>query len=304
MTIVVPVSDVVGWDAHAEAVARLRASYDAIPPGAPVRLAKRTSNLFRARSRRRRPRPRRLRAGRRGRGRRRPDGSATADVQGMCTYEDLVDVTLARGFIPYVVPQLRSITLGGAVTGLGIESTSFRNGLPHESVLEMDVLTGAGEVVTDHARASDLFDAFPNSYGSLGYATRLRIRLERVPAYVDLRHLRFDDLDVLAKTIERDRRATASTTASGSTASTAWSFEPGEAYLTLATWTDEAAGDADHRLHRHGPLLPLAPAARDRHADDVRLPLALGHRLVLVLGRVRPAEPPDPPALAAALAAQ
>ena len=27
-------SDVVGWDAHAEAVARLRASYDAIPAGA------------------------------------------------------------------------------------------------------------------------------------------------------------------------------------------------------------------------------------------------------------------------------
>ena len=46
------------------------------------------------------------------------------------------------------MPQLKTITLGGAVTGLGIESTSFRNGLPHESVLEMDILTGTGEVVT------------------------------------------------------------------------------------------------------------------------------------------------------------
>ena len=102
----------------------------------------------------------------------------------MCTYEDLVDATLPHGLIPLVVPQLRTITLGGAVTGLGIESTSFRNGLPHESVLEMDVFTGAGEVVTarpdgEHA---DLFDAFPNSYGSLGYATRLRIELEPVAA--------------------------------------------------------------------------------------------------------------------------
>ena len=120
----------------------------------------------------------------------------------MCTYEDLVDVTLPRGFIPYVVPQLRSITLGGAVTGLGIESTSFRNGLPHESVLEMDVLTGAGELVTTRP-GDDLFDAFPNSYGSLGYATRIRIRLERVPGHVGLRHLRFDDLDALAKAHRR-----------------------------------------------------------------------------------------------------
>jgi FAD/FMN-containing dehydrogenase len=49
---------------------------------------------------------------------------------------------------PLVVPQLKIITLGGAVTGLGIESTSFRNGLPHESVLEMGILTGAGEIIT------------------------------------------------------------------------------------------------------------------------------------------------------------
>jgi len=43
----------------------------------------------------------------------------TADVQGMCTYEALVDATLPHGLIPYVVPQLRTITLGGAVSGLG-----------------------------------------------------------------------------------------------------------------------------------------------------------------------------------------
>src|SRR5687767_15228894 len=101
----------------------------------------------------------------------------------MVTYERLVDATLAHGYMPLVVPQLRTITLGGAVAGLGIESTSFRNGLPHESVLEMDVLTGAGEIVTT-TPGDDLFDAFPNSYGSLGYATRLRIELEEVPGHV------------------------------------------------------------------------------------------------------------------------
>ena len=108
----------------------------------------------------------------------------------MCTYETLVDELLPLGYIPQVVPQLRTITLGGAVTGLGIESTSFRSGLPHESVVEMDVLTGSGEVVsaTPDGEHADLFEAFPNSYGSLGYATRLRITagegagLRRAPA--------------------------------------------------------------------------------------------------------------------------
>ena len=72
----------------------------------------------------------------------------TADVQGMCTYEDLVDTLLPFGFAPYVVPELKTITLGGAVTGMGVESSCFRNGLPHESVVEMDILTGTGEIVT------------------------------------------------------------------------------------------------------------------------------------------------------------
>ena len=237
-------TDLVGWAAHAYAVSRLRASYDAIPAGAPVRLAKKTSNLFR------------VRAGNdapgldvsgldgvisvdvpaTGTG----DGTATADVQGVCTYERLVDVTLARGYIPLVVPQLRSITLGGAVTGLGIESTSFRSGLPHESVLEMDVLTGAGEVVTTRP-GEDLFDAFPNSYGSLGYATRLRIRLEKAPSYVDLRHLRFDDLDALAKTIEVvvEQGEHDGVRVDGLDGVV---YEPGEAYLTLATWREPVAG--------------------------------------------------------------
>src|SRR3954454_14974350 len=192
-------SDVVGWAGHSEAVARLRASYDAIPVGAPVRLAKRTSNLFRSRTRSDVPGLDVSGLGGVVSVDVHADGTATADVQGMCTYERLVDVTLPRGWIPLVVPQLRSITLGGAVTGLGIEYTSFRNGLPHESVLEMDVLTGDGAVVTTRP-GDDLFDAFPNSYGSLGYATRIRIELERAPGLVDLRHLRFDDLDALAKT--------------------------------------------------------------------------------------------------------
>src|SRR5689334_20281137 len=122
----------------------------------------------------------------------------------MCTYEDLVAATLPYGLAPLVVPQLKTITLGGAVTGLGIESTSFRNGLPHESVLEMDILTGAGEIVTaapdQHA---DLFRAFPNSYGTLGYSTRLRIELEPVLPFVALRHLRFHSVTDLVATMER-----------------------------------------------------------------------------------------------------
>ena len=158
--------------------------------------------------------------------------------------------------MPLVVPQLRTITLGGAVTGLGIESSSFRNGLPHESVLEMDVLTGDGRIVTatpdgEHA---DLFFAFPNSYGSLGYAVRLRIELEPVAPYVGLRHVRFDDLDSLAKTAAIDHRRRATTTGERVDFLDGVVFEPDEAYLTLGRWTDDVAAS--------GVLRPATTPAR------------------------------------------
>lgn len=191
---------IIGFAEHRRVVDDLIEQYRAIPAGSPVRLAKKTSNLFRARSSDRGPGLR-------------VDGldtviavdpqARTADVGGMCTYEHLVATTLPFGLVPLVVPQLKTITLGGAVTGLGIESTSFRNGLPHESVLEVDVLTGSGEVITatPDGPHADLFHGFPNSYGTLGYSTRLKIELEPVEPFVELRHVRFDALGAMVDAI-------------------------------------------------------------------------------------------------------
>jgi FAD/FMN-containing dehydrogenase len=223
---------------HAAAVERLRASYQAIPAGRPIRLAKRTSNLFR-------PRTTERTAGLDVSG---LDGvisidaeNRTADVQGMCSYSDLVAATLRHGLMPRVVPQLRTITLGGAVTGLGIESSSFRNGLPHESVLELDILTGAGELLTvGPDRHPDLYAGFPNSYGSLGYAVRLRIELEPIRPFVGLRNVRFTELTELTAAIEQI------------CATRSWQdepvdfldgvmFSPAESYLTLGRWVDSPA---------------------------------------------------------------
>ncbi len=232
------------WSAHHAAVERLLASYRAIPADAPVRLAKKTSNLFRARAASDAPG---LDVSGLGGVIRVDPAARTADVQGMCTYEDLVAATLPHGLAPLVVPQLKTITLGGAVTGLGIESTSFRSGLPHESVIELDILTGDGTVVTarpvgEHA---DLFWGFPNSYGSLGYATRLRIELEPVQPFVALRHLRFHDLQSVQDTIariskERSHDGTRVDYLDGVV------FSATEAYLTLGRQTDEPGPVSDY----------------------------------------------------------
>ena len=168
----------------------------------------------------------------------------TADVAGMTTYEDLVAATLPHGLMPLVVPQLKTITLGGAVVGLGIESTSFRDGLPHESVIEADVLTGTGEILStvDHP---DLLAGLPNSYGTLGYALRLRIELAPVRPFVRLRHIRFD-------TAEETATALAEITATRRWAGERVDFcdgtvfSPQEHYLSLGEMVDTAPYLSDY----------------------------------------------------------
>ncbi len=231
-------SDVSGSRAaHDAAVAELRRIRAASGPS--VQLGKRTSNLFRFGDRDR-PAPAVVRL----------DTSAldgvigvdpvarTAEVQGMATYETLVDATLAHGLMPLVVPQLKTITLGGAVTGLGIESTSFRHGLPHESVLEMDVLTPEGELltVTPAGEHAELFAAFPNSYGTLGYALRLVIELMPVRPYVKLSHHRYPDAAAATAAIVDlcDLSRPGHLDFLDGTV-----FSPGEQYLTVGEFVDE-----------------------------------------------------------------
>src|SRR5690349_19964947 len=68
------------------------------------------------------------------------------DVEGMTTYETLVDACLLYNYLPTVVPQLKTITVGGALTGLGIESSSFKYGLMHETVTQFEVLLSDGRI--------------------------------------------------------------------------------------------------------------------------------------------------------------
>ena len=227
------------WRADYDArVDRVRRELAELPPGAPVRLAKRTSNLFRPRAATTTP----------GLDVTSFDGvlevdpvTRTAQVQGMTTYEHLVAATLPYGLAPLCVPQLKTITLGGAVTGLGIESASFRSGTPHESVLDMDILTGDGRVLTvsgaERDPHRDLFYGFPNSYGSLGYALRLRIELEPVTPFVHLRHVPFGSAKEMAEAIEqitaeRSWRGTRVDFCDGTV------FSAHEQYLTLGEMVD------------------------------------------------------------------
>jgi FAD/FMN-containing dehydrogenase len=164
------------------------------------------------------------------------------DAEGMASYEDLVRGCLARGVMPAVVPQLKTITLGGAVAGVGIESSSHRHGLVHDGVLEIEVLLGDGRTVlaTPENEHADLFFGFPNSYGTLGYALRVKARVVPVKPYVALEHRRFADAGRLFEALGERLRAGEEDFIDGTV------FSPQQMFLTLGRFADTAPYTSDY----------------------------------------------------------
>ena len=165
--------------AYDERVSQVREQYAAIPAGPTVRLAKRTSNLFRPRPRRGGPgldvkafdgvievdaqRPHRRRAGYdhlRASGRRHP--GPRADAHGGAGAEDHHPRRgdHRAGHRELVVSQRDAPRVG------------HRDGHPDR---RREVVTARPD--SEHR---ELFYGFPNSYGTLGYALRVRIELEAV----------------------------------------------------------------------------------------------------------------------------
>lgn len=221
-------------------------------------LAKETSNLFRDRS---------------GRGKRLLDvrafnhvlavdaASGWVEAEGMTTYENLVTHALAAGVMPAVVPQLKTITLGGAAAGVGIEASSFRYGLVHESLLELEILTGEGRVLVCRPdnEHRDLFYGIPNSYGTLGYALRLRARAVPVKPFVELIHRRYTHPQPFFE-------ALAQSCAGGADFIDGVAFGPGELYLNVCRFVDMVPYASDYSFERI-----YYRSIRDRELDYLRV---------------------------------
>jgi len=182
-------------EAHERRKAALLAAFDHSAPR--LRVAKRTtSNLFRYQPRDTRgARP--LSLGEFTHPLLLDTAAPSLDVEGLCTYEAVVRSTLKRGFLPTVTPELKHITVGGATVGIGIESSCFRHGFVHDGLIEAEVLLSDGRIVTARAdnEHRDLFHALPNSYGTLGYVLRARLRLMPALPVVRIDNQRFEDID-------------------------------------------------------------------------------------------------------------
>lgn len=124
-------------------------------------------------------------------------------------FERIVSETMRHGLLPKVVPELKGITAGGAVAGCSVESMSYRYGGFHDTCLEYEIVTGAGEVmVCSRDQNPDVFHMMHGSYGTLAVLTRLTFELIPALPYVRMRYRTFTDagcfLDALRSASEED----------------------------------------------------------------------------------------------------
>ncbi|NNC14139.1 FAD-binding oxidoreductase [Corallococcus exiguus] len=109
----------------------------------------------------------------------------TCTAEPAATFDAVVRATLPHGLVPYIVPEHKTITLGGAIAGCSIESMSFRQGGFHDTCLEYEVITAKGDVLRCSPKEEPLlFQMMHGSFGTLGILSKVRFKLTRAAPYV------------------------------------------------------------------------------------------------------------------------
>jgi cytokinin dehydrogenase len=127
----------------------------------------------------------------------------TATVDGGVVWGDLVNATLRHGLVPRVLTNNLGVSIAGTLSMAGLGVASFRYGTQADNVIELQVVTGAGEIVTcSRQQNRELFDAVRCGLGQFGIIVRAKIPLRRAKPTVRMYYLLYDDLGALMRDVE------------------------------------------------------------------------------------------------------
>jgi cytokinin dehydrogenase len=122
-------------------------------------------------------------------------------------WRDLVAAALEQGLVPPVLTNNLGVSIAGTLSMAGLGVASFRYGTQADNALELEVVTGTGEIVTCSRDVHrDLFDAVRCGLGQFGIITQAKIRLRACKPRVRKYYLLYDDLGVLMEDVQRVMR--------------------------------------------------------------------------------------------------
>jgi delta24-sterol reductase len=108
--------------------------------------------------------------------------------------EELARFTLARGLVPKVTVEFRTITVGGAIAGSALESSSYKHGQFMDTVAWVQVQKGDGSVVTTR-KGDTLWCSLSGTYGTMGIVLEAAIECIEAKPMVEVSYFRYDTID-------------------------------------------------------------------------------------------------------------
>ncbi|XP_019417543.1 PREDICTED: cytokinin dehydrogenase 3-like [Lupinus angustifolius] len=122
------------------------------------------------------------------------------DVGAEQLWIDVLRATLKHGLTPLSWTDYMYLSVGGTLSNAGINGTSFRFGPQISNVLQLDVVTGKGDLVTcSPVNNSELFYAVLGGLGQFGIITKARIALGPAPTRVKWLRLFYTDFSEFTK---------------------------------------------------------------------------------------------------------
>ena len=118
--------------------------------------------------------------------------------QGGVKWRSLLERLAPSALSPLVLTNNLDVTVGGTLSSAGLGVASWRFGTQADNCLELEVVTGAGEIVPcSTAQNRELFDAVRAGMGQFGVITEATLKLRRHRAKFRSYYLLYDDLNVL-----------------------------------------------------------------------------------------------------------
>jgi cytokinin dehydrogenase len=125
------------------------------------------------------------------------EDALTVDVEPGVVWRDLVHHLKTWNLVPRVLTNNLGVTVGGTLAMAGIGVASFKYGSQGDNVVEMDVVTGEGKLVTcSPSSQPELFWGVIAGLGSFGVIARARLALRRMKPMTRTYYLLYDDLRV------------------------------------------------------------------------------------------------------------
>ena len=129
------------------------------------------------------------------------------ELEGSCTVKQVLDFLIPKGYMLPIIPDMSHLNMGGIISGVGGGSASFRNGCFHDNIIEYDILLGDGNVLTcSEKENTDLFRGIPNTLGTIGYITKLKMKIIKTKQYVITENYKFNNFKEFLEFINKSKK--------------------------------------------------------------------------------------------------